>query len=134
MLRDEPQDILLDADHKVIIDGDLRWSSGPAGIAQGIKIACLMVKGEWFLDLEEGPPYLENAVVPANEALLGGRFNKVKALAEYRRAILSAPGTNEIVSLEISFDPITRRMQVDFEVKTAFGDTIADSVITAIGA
>ncbi len=129
MLRDEPQDILLDADHKVIIDADLHWSSGPQGIAQGIKIACLMIRGEWFLDLDEGLPYLENASVPASDALLGGRFNKTKALAAYRRSILSAPGTNEILSLEITFDPITRRMQVDYEVKTVFGDTVSDTLV-----
>ncbi len=129
MLRDEPQDILLDADHKVVITDDLQWSSGPAGITQGIKIACLIIRGEWFLDLEEGVPYLENREVTAGQAILGGRFNKTKALAAYRRAILAAPGTNEIISLEVQFDPVTRRMQVDFEVKTVFGDTVADTIV-----
>lgn len=129
MLRDEPQDILLDADHKVVITDDLQWSAGPAGVAQGIKIACLLIRGEWFLDLEEGVPYLENQEVTADQAILGGRFNKAKALAAYRSAILSAPGSSEIISLEIDFDPTTRRLQVDFEVKTVFGDTVADTIV-----
>lgn len=132
MLLDEPQDILLDADHKVVITSDLQWSKGVAGIAQGVKIACLMLKGEWFLDQDEGVAYVENAFVTSEQALLGGKFNKAKALADFRREILRAPGTNEILSLEVDFDSVTRRMSVDFEVRTEFGDTFNESIVRAI--
>lgn len=132
MLSTDPIDLLLDADGDVVIGSDLEWSRGLAGVAQGIRIALQMFKGEWFLDLDEGVPYLEREGVPAEEALLGGRFNEARALSYFRSAIGRAPGVNKITALTIEFDGTTRIMVVRWTVRTTFGDSDPDFLVLGV--
>lgn len=129
MLETDPIDLLLDADGDLVISGgDAAWSSGIAGVAQGIRIALQLFRGEWFLDLDEGVPYLERDGVSADEALLGQRFNEPKALRYFRDAIARAPGVNEIVSLSVTFDGPSRALTATWVVSTVFGDTPPDTL------
>ncbi len=124
MNSDTPLDLYLDpASHDLVFDqNDLSWVSGISGIQQCAKIAMLMVRGEWFRDLDEGLPYFEREGVPAEDALIGQKFNKTKALDAYRQALLSVPGTNEIIQLDIAVDS-ARVMRVSWQLRTVFGDT-----------
>lgn len=129
MLETDPLDILLGNDGDLaIVDGDLSWSSGLAGIAQGIRVALQLFKGEWFVDLDEGVPYLEREGVTSDEALLGGRFDEARALRYFRAAIGRAPGVLEIVSLSVTFDGPSRALTATWVVSTEFGDTRPDSL------
>src|SRR5438045_2986215 len=111
MLSTDPIDLQLDtATGDLVVDSDCHWTSGVAGISQGIRIALQMFKGEWFLDLDEGIPYLERSGVPADQALIGQKFNQSRAVTMFRETILRAPGVNTITSLAVSFDHTTRKI------------------------
>lgn len=137
LLSTDPIDWLLANDGDVALgEGfgpDAQWSRGVPGIAQGIRIAILMVRGEWFLNDQDGVPYWERPGVPASEALLGQPFNELKALAAFREAIEKAPGVNRIVALNVALDKATRKLSVTWTVRTNFGDTISDNTITTGG-
>lgn len=132
MLSTDPIDLLLDVDGDIVIDSDLRWATGLPAIAQGIRIQLQLVKGEWFLDLDDGVPYYEREGVTSAEALLGGRFNQARATAAFRAAILRAPGVNTITSLAVAFDGSTRQLTVTWAVRTTFGDTLADALTRGV--
>lgn len=120
----------LNADNDLVMP--LRYSTGVAGVAQGIRIRIRMVKGEWFLNRDEGVPYFDNDIVPESDALMGQHFNELKARAAFRRAILSAPGVLKLLRLDLRYNQSTRRLEVAWHVRTTFGDTVADSL--AVGA
>lgn len=129
MLATDPRDFLLDpVTHDVIITDDLQWSRGLAGVAQDIKIALLMIRGEWFADLDDGVPYLERTGVTADQALLGGRFNQERALTAFRAAILGVSDVVEILALTVVLDTRTRVLRVTWSVRTTFGDTVPDTL------
>lgn len=115
----------LDADGDLIIP--LRYTRGLAAVAQGIRIRVQMFKGEWFLDLGAGVPYLENDSVAEVDALLGQRFDQPKALSAFRRAISFAPYVESILNLGVSFIGATRTLNVEWRVKSALG-VVEDSL------
>lgn len=138
LLSTDPIDWLLANDGDIALGeglgADAQWSRGVPGIAQGIRIAILMVRGEWFLNDQDGVPYWERPGVPASEALLGTPYNELKVLAAYREAIESAPGVNRIVALNVSqLNKGTRGISVTWTVRTTFGDTIAETTIATGG-
>jgi hypothetical protein len=106
-------------------DGDLimplRYTLGLAAVAQGLRIRVQMFKGEWFLNLDEGLPYLENDSVAETDALFGQRFDKAKALSAFRRVITATPYVESILSLGVTFDGATRTLNVEWRVKSALG-------------
>lgn len=132
MLSTDPIDLLLDANGDIVIGSDLSWAKGVPAVAQGIRIALQLFRGEWFLDLDEGVPYLERDGVTADEALLGQKFDEQRALTAFREAILRAPGVNSITALAIQFDHATRKMTATWSVRTEFGDTPPDSLVLGV--
>jgi len=132
-LISDPIDLLLDLDGDIdVSSGAPRLSTGQQAVKQGIQIAIQLIKGEWYLNLDAGLPHFENATVTAAEAIMGQRFDEIKALAAYRAAILSVPGVASLDSLTITFEGTTRVMTVRWHVLTTFGDTVAD--VIAVGA
>ncbi len=123
LLEADPVDWELDDNNDLIIP--LRYTSGIAAVAQGIRIRLQLWRGEWFLDLDAGMPYLptEDGAVPESAAILGQKFDSVKARTAVRREILSTPGVVDIPELRITFDGPTRALGIEFRAKTAFGDT-----------
>ncbi len=130
LLVDDPIDLLLDeTTHDIVIaDGDFVFSRGLQGLAQAIKIAVEMIRGEWFSDLDEGVPWFERDGVDASEALLGQKFNEGKIVAAIRDAILSIPYEVEIKTIAATFDRTTRTVSMSWDVKTVWGDTLADTL------
>lgn len=123
-------DVALDAngDFATGADGGLYMIGGLDGVVQLCRIALAMVCGEWFLDLDRGVKYFEREGVTAREAILGQKFDAVKAAAEFRRAILGVPDVVAITRLDVSFDAATRAMSVAWSASTAFGDTPVDTL------
>lgn len=115
----------------------LRFSRGVAAVAQRVRIRMQFFRGEWFLDLDRGVPYLERAGVPAAEALLGQKFDAVKARNAYRDAItyldsarrIPDPEVLGVPLLDVEFDSPTRTLRVTFQVTTIFGDTPVDTLV-----
>jgi hypothetical protein len=130
----DPLDVLLDANNDpVIANGDIVFAKGVPGVAQLIRVAVQMIAGEWFLNLLAGIAYLPNATVSETQALLGAKFDPVKTRAAFRTAILAVPGVSSIDTLNVSFEPTTRTLNVSWVVLTAFGDTVADSLSKSPG-
>lgn len=129
ILSTDPIDVLLGPDGDLdLSSGDLAFSRGTVATAQAIKIEIQLVRSEWFLDLDRGVPWFERDGVPAADAILGQPFAETKARTEITAAILRAPGVNRILTLDVTEDPATRRLDVAWEVKTIYGDTVADSI------
>lgn len=112
----------------------LRYVTGLEAVAQGIKVRCSLIRGEWFLDRDLGIPLFEGDPdtlgVSADDALLGQKFQRVRALSAYREAILSTPGvpSNGIISLDVDFVQATRTLVVAWQVRTVFGDIVQDAL------
>lgn len=129
LLVTDPIDWRLDpVTNDLVITDDLSWVTGTAAVAQGCKIVCGMIEGEWFADLDEGVPYLERSTVPASRALLGQKFNPEKARAAIRPELLSVPGVTRINYINPRFTRTTRALTISFEVDTDFDDTVSDTL------
>ena len=118
-------DWALDSDGDLIVP--MRYTRGLEATAQGIRIRIQMFKGEWFLDTDLGVPYMESATVAEADALLGQKFNELKALSAFRRVIAIPPGVQSILALAVAFDRATRVMRVEWRVRSAYG-VIEDSL------
>lgn len=133
MLPTEPLDLLLDSSGDlVIVDGDAPLAVGVDGVAQLIRIAVLLVRGEWFLNLDAGIPYFERDGVPAAEAILGQAFNELATTAAFREAILAVPGVDRIDQLSATYEGTQRLLTVRWTVITVFGVTLSDSLSRGI--
>lgn len=106
----------------------LRYTTGLEAVAQGLRIRILSFRGEWFWNLDDGVPYLARNGVTADEALLGQRYDKAKAIAAFRDAILATPGVTEILTLAADFDTATRTLSISFKVRTTFGVVEVDEL------
>lgn len=135
MLSTDPIDMLLDeTTHDVVLeDGDIQWSSGKRGVAQDIKINTGMIAGEYFYDLDEGIALLSRPGIDPDRVILGKKFSKARALAEYTPAILKSAAVTAVESLNVSFDRTTRKLDLKYRADTEFDDTVADSLSTTVG-
>ncbi len=116
-------------------DGDLLFplelARGLEAVSIGVRTRILMFAGEWFLDLLAGIKYLrslDGTTVPERAALLGQRFDPVKAKSEYRREILATPGVLSVPTLLATFDGTQRRLGVTWVARTVFGDTPVETL------
>lgn len=118
--------------------GDIPMTSGIAAVVQGARIRLRMFKAEWFLNLDQGVPYLEREGVPAAQAILGQKFNKTKALNAFRDALLGTettsgvPGIVELLQLNVVFDGRARTMTVIWQARCEFGDTPPDTLVIGV--
>lgn len=126
MLATDPIDLALTADGDIEIP--LRHTTGIAAVAQGISIRLRMFRGEWFLNLDEGVPYLEGNGVTETAALLGQVFDKSKSELTIRAIIAKVPGVVSVDRVNATFDGATREMTIDWKVTTSFDDTAEDTL------
>lgn len=111
----------LDENGQLIVP--LRRISGVAAVRQGIHCRLKMFKREWFLDLDEGVPWIEDENHQAADYILGARFNDEKARYHIRRAILSTPATSsESISISMTYDGTSRALDVEYNVTAVFDD------------
>lgn len=108
----------------------LRGATGLEAASIGIRTRLLMIRGEWFLDLDAGVPYLptEDGVVPEDQAILGQEFDPIKTRAAILDAILDTPGVFDVPWLRLDFNRTTRVLNINWIARTQFGDTEPDSL------
>lgn len=129
-LISEPIDLMLDDNGDVFIDTDAYLCAGLDAVTQGCRVACRFIRGEWFMDLDQGVPLMESAAgrVAEDRALLGGKFNKARAESDYRQALQKVIGVGQIHYVTASFDSKTRTLSIAWEVVAVFGDVVTDSM------
>ncbi len=105
--------LTLVADVDNIVPGDLHLEGGQIHFWDGVEahlqktIALLrFVKGEWFLNIEEGVPYFTHVLIH------NPNLRAVKALL--RQALLAVPGAASVRSLDLVLDRPTRTLAVTF--------------------
>ncbi len=70
-------------------------------------------KGEWFLDQNQGFPYLQSILVKNPDT---------RAIAQlYRSMILATPGVEKVLSLPVTFDVPTRVLRWTAQIKHKSG-------------
>lgn len=98
-------DLKLDAFGDIdLTDGKMSIVRGDDAILQHLRIRYRFVRGEWELDTRIGIPYFQEIFVK-NPDLAAIR-------STYRRATVTTPGISSVAELELSINPVTRRLAV----------------------
>jgi hypothetical protein len=88
----------------VIAGGTLARVTGSAQVRQRVKVALWHYRGEYFLDITQGVPWLQS--------ILGRKTGGDEVGVILRRAILSVPGVLRLVTFSARYDTATRRYEV----------------------
>ncbi len=86
----------------------------PDAVAQSVKTRLALSTGEWFLDTEEGTPWLRDILGSGNEQSYGPAL---------RARILETPGVKEILSFDDAFDRENRKITITITIDTIYGQT-----------
>jgi len=115
-------DFLLDNQHDLVLDGnDLALTTSETETVQELGIRLQFFKGEWFLDITAGVPYLQDVLKKAVS---------VRAIsALFKKEILSVPTVSELLEFELSYED--RSLRVDFKVMSSSG-IITESIEVTI--
>lgn len=114
-------------DARLDTDGDLYIGpNGPElirgidGVAQLVAIAIRLWKGEWFLNLDAGVPWIQE--------ILGKKFDAALIRQRLLEAVTKVPGVVEVLKLDVSFNASDRTLTVTHALRTEFGDTEPDTL------
>lgn len=105
-------DLLLDVD-----TGDIVWPleavNGIDQIRQEIASRLRFIRGEYYLDVTLGVPYIDG--------ILSKGSSRALVEAEIKRAILEYPGVTSLEYFSVSFNSVTRNVAIDFRAQTSIG-------------
>lgn len=90
------------------------FKNSPETVAQAVKTRLLLWREEWFLDEEEGTPYLQGVI---------GKHSQQTRDTVLRTRILNTEGMRSILSYESTIDPETRKLNVSVSIDTIYGET-----------
>ncbi len=90
------------------------YKDTPEAVGQSIKTRLLLWLGEWFLNIDEGTPYMQGVI---------GKKEKVTADATIQQRILSTDGVINIETYSSSIASNNRIMLIEATVNTDFGVT-----------
>jgi hypothetical protein len=110
-------------------DGDLDLTGGRLtledDVAQRVQRRLRLIRGEWFLDLDAGVPWLTD--------ILGRGVNIGLIRSVLRDAILGTEGVSALRDFVLDFDRDDRRLRVSFRALGPDGAATAASVEVGIG-
>lgn len=86
----------------------------PDAVAQSVKTRLQLWLGEWFLNTDEGTPYMQGVI---------GKYNKETADTTIQDRILSTEGVTNFEDYESVIDPDTRLFSVSLTLNTIYGPT-----------
>jgi len=92
---------------------DLMLIDNAERVAQQILISLRFWYGEWFLDTEQGVPYLEYILIK------NPNINHIRQIL--RETISSVEGVVSIEKLELDYNPTERNLLVEYAVTTNYG-------------
>lgn len=109
-------------------DGDIQighgqadyWIDAPEGVAQAVAQRLRLITGEWFLDTQEGTPYVGGVL---------GKYTMQSYDPVIRGRILDTEGVTGIESYSSSWDPDTRKLSVSATINTIYGAATLQEVL-----
>lgn len=90
--------------------------NSPEGVAQCVMTRLALWQGSWFLDIDEGTPWIEDGL---------GKRMLVENVVKDR--ILGTEGVESIESFEALLDPDTRRITITATINTIYGQTSVEA-------
>jgi len=110
---------------KLTADGDYSFGAGqldfwrdvPEAVGQAVQTRLLLWTGEWFLDTDEGTPFMIGIL---------GKHSKEMADATIQDRINGTQGMVDISDYTSVINGETRQMQVDVSINTIYGPTAVD--------
>ena len=97
----------------VLQDGDIFVIDNAERVAQQIVIQLRFWYGEWFLDVQNGVPYLERVL------LKNPNLNHIRQI--FREAIEKVPDVTKVDYVELYYDEPNRSLSVSYSAQTNFG-------------
>lgn len=126
----DPIDWEIDEDNQLIIP--IRYVTGLKAVVQAIRVRLQLWRGEWFLNLAAGMPWLtseDGVTVTDAQAILGEQYDPIKIRSAIRSEILAVANVVDIPELTTEFDGESRVLTVRFRVLTRFGETPSDVIL-----
>ena len=102
----ETNDIVLENNDYIVVDGAQR-------VAQQVKIALQLLRGEWFLDTRKGVPYFEDILVKSPN------LKNIKAIL--RNTIASVQDVTSVNSINLVYNRASRTLGVEFSANSPYG-------------
>lgn len=90
------------------------YKNSPEGVGQVVQTRLLLLRGEWFLDDQEGTPYLQGVIGKSNEQV---RDTVIKTRIQETEGVL------KILSYESILDRENRILSVRASISTIYGNT-----------
>jgi hypothetical protein len=89
----------------------------PAAVGQAVETRLLLFQGDWFLDAQEGTPYISGVL---------GKFPQSQADTIVRDRTLNTQGILDITTFQSSIDADNRAYSVDEVIDTIYGETLVE--------
>ncbi len=102
-------------------NGRLTMTQDREAIAQAVTIRLLSFRGEWFLDVLNGVPYLSEILIK--------NPNQAAVLQTLRREIESVPGVKSVKTLVPTFNTNSRRLSIVWVADSDLGEISGDSTL-----
>lgn len=105
--------------------GDYQFGAGqkdffnnePDGVGQTVRTRLLLWLGEWYLNLDDGTPYLQSIL---------GKYSQAQADTAIQDRVLSTDGVTSIENYVSTLNADTRSMTVSFDLNTIYGKTAVE--------
>lgn len=106
----------LDANGDYTLDNEQAfYKNVPEAVGQAVLTRLRLWKGEWFINVEDGTPWLTE--------ILGKRRINRNPDAVIKQRILGTQGVKEITDYSSAFDGNTRQLSVTCTLNTIYGAT-----------
>jgi hypothetical protein len=96
------------------------FQDDPVGVAQAVVTRLRLWLSEWFLDINEGMPWVEGVL---------GKKSKSTADSTIRSHVLETQGVLEIIEYASQLDPDNRKLSVQIELDTIYGTITINEVL-----
>jgi hypothetical protein len=103
----------IESNDLIILDGDLMLIDNAERVAQQIAITLRFWYGEWFLDTNDGTPYLEHILVKSPN------IAHIRQILAER--IKSVEGVRSLISMDLRYDNVRRTLDVEYSADTNYG-------------
>lgn len=93
------------------------WINAPEGVAQAVQTRLLLWTGEWFLDVDEGTPYMQGVF---------GKHSQTEADITIQTRVGDTQGLVDIENYNSTLNRDDRSLSVSMDINTIYGPTSLD--------